>query len=305
MDTENRNLSEGTRAGFFARMAAYWLDAYRRIDVVSYEIPTPKLPVGESLTVAILSDIHADKRFMPLSRVGEAVAITNALLPDLIYLGGDLLAQDNWVMTPESLEDLVQVLGGLTAPLGVFATTGNHDWWDDKETQARVSDTPKMVRLLEAAGVQVLRNEARPLPDSPNGPIWVAALDSQWAYKRKDPYHEGAHDLKAALRDVPPEAFSLLLAHEPDIFPSLPKRDLNGPIDLVLSGHTHGGQIKIFNTTPVLPSIYGSRYAYGHCREEGRDLIVTGGLGCSLLPLRFGVTPEVVLVRIEGTEPLS
>ncbi|WP_107843862.1 metallophosphoesterase [Litoreibacter ponti] len=296
---DNMNLPDPHRAGFFMGFADYWWGAYTRIKLIKHDVLTDKFAPGEALTVAIISDIHADKTFMPISRVAEAVEMVNAQAPDLIYMGGDLLAQDNWVMTPEPAEAVVEVLSDLKAPFGVFSTTGNHDWWDDEATQARESDTPFTVPMLEAAGLRVLRNEAVKL-DHP-GDIWVSGIESQWAYEgKKHDQHTGAHDLDAALADVPHEAFSLLLAHEPDIFPKLPKRDLNGPIDVVLSGHTHGGQIKIFHTRPIIPSEYGRRYAYGHRIEEGRDLIVSGGLGCSMLPLRFGVLPEITMVTIRS-----
>ncbi|MCY4334507.1 MAG: metallophosphoesterase [Litoreibacter sp.] len=296
--TYDRNLSDPHRAGFFKGFADYWWGAYTRIKVTKRDVLTPKLAPGESLTIAIVSDIHADQRFMPLSRVAEVVEKTNALKPDLIYMGGDLRAQDNRWMTPEPLPELVDVLADLRAPFGVFATTGNHDWWDDPATQRRDSLEPECVPLLRAAGITVLRNEAVQL-DHPSH-IWVSGIDSQWAYEGKGRDHGSAHDLEAALSEVPFEAFGLLLAHEPDIFPKLPKRDLNGPIDLVLSGHTHGGQIKVFHTRPIIPSHYGRRYAYGHRIEDGRDLIVSAGLGCSLLPLRFGVMPEITLVTVRS-----
>ena len=86
----------------------------------------------------------------------------------------------------------------------------------------------------------------------------------------------------------------ILLAHEPDIMPRVPDR-----VSLVMSGHTHGGQVRLFGWSPVVPSRYGNRYAYGHVREQC-DLIVSGGLGCSIMPVRFGVPPEIVLVSITG-----
>ncbi|MEM6408639.1 MAG: metallophosphoesterase [Pseudomonadota bacterium] len=297
-NTQDRNLSDPHRAGFFKGFADYWWGAYTRIKVIRHVVLSPKFAPGESLTIAIVSDIHADRRFMPLRRVAEVVETTNALKPDLIYLGGDLRAQDNLWMTPEPLPELIEVLAGLRAPFGVFATTGNHDWWDDKATQTRNRSEPECVPLLRAAGIKVLRNEAVRLDH--HAELWVAGIDSQWAYEGRGRKHGSAHDLEAALRDVPFEAFGLLLAHEPDIFPKLPKRTLNGPIDLVLSGHTHGGQIKIFHTRPVIPSHYGRRYAYGHRIEDGRDLIVSAGLGCSLVPLRLGVMPEITVVTVRS-----
>jgi uncharacterized protein len=85
----------------------------------------------------------------------------------------------------------------------------------------------------------------------------------------------------------------VLMAHEPDVFPNVPPR-----VALTVSGHTHGGQVRLAGFSPVVPSIYGNRYAYGHVVEDGRHLIVSGGLGCSRLPIRLGVPPEIVSIEL-------
>ena len=85
----------------------------------------------------------------------------------------------------------------------------------------------------------------------------------------------------------------ILMAHEPDIFPEVPAR-----VALTVSGHTHGGQVRLFGWSPIVPSAYGNRYAYGHVVEDDRSLVVSGGLGCSILPVRFGVPPEIVIVEL-------
>jgi predicted MPP superfamily phosphohydrolase len=83
------------------------------------------------------------------------------------------------------------------------------------------------------------------------------------------------------------------MAHEPDIFPKVPAR-----VSLTISGHTHGGQVRLAGYSPIVPSRFGNRFAYGHIIEENRHLIVSGGLGCSMLPVRFGVPPEVVVIDV-------
>ena len=89
----------------------------------------------------------------------------------------------------------------------------------------------------------------------------------------------------------------VLLAHEPDVAMRVPAR-----VALQLSGHTHGGQIRLFGWSPVVPTRYGKKFAYGHAREKC-DVIVSGGLGCSIVPFRFGVPPEIVLVTLGGAGP--
>jgi predicted MPP superfamily phosphohydrolase len=103
----------------------------------------------------------------------------------------------------------------------------------------------------------------------------------------------GIDDLDGTLAKVTDDAPIVLLAHEPDIFPEVPER-----VALTLCGHTHGGQVRLFGYSPRVPSRYGNRFAYGHVVEGNRNLIVSGGLGCSVLPVRIGVPPEIVMVDV-------
>jgi predicted MPP superfamily phosphohydrolase len=131
-----------------------------------------------------------------------------------------------------------------------------------------------------------LQNEARRFPRG----FWLAGLDSQIAFPQR-----GADDLPGTLAQITDAAPVILLAHEPDIFATLPDR-----VALTLCGHTHGGQIRILGYSPRVPSRFGNRYAYGHVREGGRELVVSGGLGTSKIPVRFGVPPEIVEVTLGG-----
>ena len=120
-----------------------------------------------------------------------------------------------------------------------------------------------------------------------------AAAGDQLAYHRKGRGYFGRDNLAGALVAVTDGAPILLLAHEPDIFPMVPAR-----IALTLSGHTHGGQVRVLGYSPVVPSDYGNRYAYGHVAEAGCHLVVSGGIGPGQLPVRLGVPPEIVLVDV-------
>ena len=105
----------------------------------------------------------------------------------------------------------------------------------------------------------------------------------------------GIDDLEGTLAQTAPDEPVVLLAHEPDIFPLVPDR-----VSLTMSGHTHGGQVRLFGWSPVVPSRFGNRYAYGHVVEDGRHLLVSGGLGFSIAPVRFGVRPEINLVTVSA-----
>ncbi|TJX21195.1 MAG: metallophosphoesterase, partial [Mesorhizobium sp.] len=103
----------------------------------------------------------------------------------------------------------------------------------------------------------------------------------------------GLDDLDGTLAKISDAAPVILLAHEPDIFPKVPSR-----VSLTLAGHTHGGQVRLFGYSPVVPSRYGNRYAYGHVVENDRNLIVSGGLGFSIMPVRFGMRPEILQIDL-------
>ena len=252
-----------------------------------HALALPGWPAGLSLRLAVLADLHAGAPVMTLARVERIVAATNALRPDMTVLLGDYGPVSRLVRRPYAPDEVAVILGRLHAPLGVFAIAGNHDWWEDPAAMAGRSSRPEWLAALERHGVTPLQNTARRLPQG----FWLAGLDSQAAFGRRG----GADDLPATLAQVTDDAPLILLAHEPDIFAQLP-----GRVALTLSGHTHGGQVRLFGYSPVVPSRFGNRYAYGRVREAGRELIVSGGLGTSILPLRLGVPPEIVEVTLGG-----
>ena len=149
----------------------------------------------------------------------------------------------------------------------------------------RRSGRPEWLTALARHGITVMQNTARRF----DAGFWLAGLDSQFAFGRR----HGMDDLPGTLGQVTDAAPVILLAHEPDVFATMTE-----PVALTLSGHTHGGQVRIFGYSPAVPSRFGNRYAYGRVSEGGRDLIVSGGLGTSVLPVRFGVPPEIVEVTL-------
>jgi predicted MPP superfamily phosphohydrolase len=190
------------------------------------------------------------------------------------------------VRRPIPTAETIAVLRGLNAP--VHAVLGNHDWWEDADTQRLRGGLPHVARELADAGFAMLHNAAVKTEG-----VWVAGLGSLWAF-REGSWFIGADDLDATLGAINDSDPVILLCHEPDIFPRLPP----GRVALTMSGHTHGGQVRVLGWSPVVPSIYGNRYAYGHVKEKGNDLIVSGGLGTTMLPVRFGVPPEITLVHL-------
>ncbi len=129
--------------------------------------------------------------------------------------------------------------------------------------------------------------------EAKRGAFWLAGTASIVAIPLGGNRYRGLDDLPATLGAVTDAEPVILLAHEPDLFVRVPER-----VSLTLSGHTHGGQVRLFGRSFVTPSEFGNRFAYGHVEEAGRHLIVSGGLGASIVPVRLGVPPEIVVIDI-------
>lgn len=224
------------------------------------------------LRALLLADIHVAGPDMPPERLERIVAKANSLRPDVVLIAGDLVSDKRLATRRYPMAEAIAPLAALRAPLGTFAVLGNHDHWRDAGA-ARAA--------LEAAGVRVLANEA-----AAAGPLAVAGLGDAFT-GRDDP-----DATIAAVRATP--GARLLVSHSPDPFPDLPP-----DVPLMLAGHTHCGQIRL----PLVGAIstmsdHGERYACGEIREGGRTLIVSAGLGTSLLPLRYGTAPELRLIEL-------
>lgn len=229
---------------------------------------------------------------MPARRLRQVVEVANGLGADAIAVMGDYVADHAFVTRAVAMDEVARILSDLRARLGVFAVMGNHDWRADPAAQAQGVGPVRYARMLEDAGIPVLENAARRVGGEDG--LWILGLGCQQAFRRRRiEAGQGVDDLPATLAQITDDAPAILLAHEPDIFPQVPPR-----VALTLSGHTHGGQIRLGRWTPVVPSRFGARYAWGHIREGGRDLVVSGGLGCSGIPLRIGRRPEITVVDL-------
>lgn len=257
-----------------------------------YVFTPPRWSPGLKLRVALLADPHLVEPHMPLSRWKRIIDTANAMEADLILLLGDYVAGHFFRTGTVPVAQMAREAARLRAPLGVHAILGNHDWWDDLSAQ-KIGHGPILAqRALEDNGIPVLANRAvRMVKD--NVPFWLTGTDSMVAIKGGRGRFEGRDDLAGTLAQVTDDAPVIHLAHEPDLFTNIPTR-----VSLTLSGHTHGGQVRLFGWSPVTPSAFGNRFAYGHVVEGSRHLIVSGGLGCSIMPVRFGVPPEITLIDL-------
>jgi predicted MPP superfamily phosphohydrolase len=264
--------------------------------VKRYALTPPNWPAGLQLRVVALADIHACRPWMTPDRIRSIVEQANALQPDVIVLLGDYMTGTRLVTDWVDSSEWAAALSGLKAPLGVLSILGNHDWWDDLAAQEAGAGPTVARKALEGVGIPVLENDVVRLEKDGHG-FWVAGLADQLALRPGEAWgrsrFRGLDDLKGTLAKVKDEAPVILLAHEPDIFTEVPSR-----ISLTVSGHTHGGQVRLFGYSPVVPSRFGNRFAYGHVVEWNRHLIVSGGLGFSILPVRFGVRPEILSIEL-------
>jgi uncharacterized protein len=271
-----------------------------QLRIQTYRVSPDNWPAELSLKIVALADIHACRPWMDPGRIRQIVEQANRLEPDLIVLLGDYTSGHLLVTSSVPANEWAEALAGLKAPLGVFAVLGNHDWWEDEAAQLRGRGPTRSRLALERVGVPVLENAALRL-EKQGEAFWLAGLGDQLAFLSG----RGADDLHGALRTVTDAAPVILLAHEPDIFPRVPER-----VSLTLAGHTHGGQVRIFGYPPIVPSKCSRRFVYGHAAERShpnapwRHLIVSGGLGCSKAPVRFGVPPEIVVAHVHGKPKL-
>jgi predicted MPP superfamily phosphohydrolase len=251
--------------------------------VVTRYAPKPRgWPAGRKLSITVIADLHAGGPDMRLPHVQRIVDTAIALKSDLVVMLGDYIARYRFAIEPIPDPVWAAELARITAPLGVWAILGNHDWWYDL---AGVRSALADVRI------PVLENQAVML-GTEGERFWLAGIGDQIAYRLGHGRFRGVDDLPGTLAQVTTDDPVILLAHEPDIFARMPSR-----VALTFAGHTHGGQIRV----PVVwrffvPSKYGARYAYGHVVENDRHLIVSGGLGTSIIPARLGVPPEIVHV---------
>lgn len=265
--------------------------------VTRYALKPAGWPQGLRLRVVALADFHACEPWMPASRIAAICDQANGLGGDIVVLLGDYMTSMRFKTRDVEPARWAEAMMRLKAPLGVHAILGNHDWLNDPVALAAGHGPTLAHKALGDVGIPVYDNLAVRLQKD-GQPFWLAGLADQLQPGRPGPHGSGwipgLDDLPATLAQIDDDgAPVILMAHEPDIFAEVP-----GRVSLTLSGHTHGGQIRLFGYSPLVPSRFGNRYAYGHVAEDDRHLIVSAGFGLSNLPVRLGAPPEVVVVEL-------
>jgi len=276
-------------AGLLAALAAYVIVVepghlvVRRVDVSIPGLP----PALDGLKVGQLSDLHRWP-LVPRSRVERAVALLAAEAPDLVALTGDFVTRWSGYAA-----EYPEILAPLHPRLGSFACTGNHDHWTDPEV---------VTTALRAAGVTVLRNQHQLVPVG-GTQLCVIGIDDVGALGVSFHHDRRADDLPAALAGSPLSGvIRLLLAHNPDFVmePVFARETVRRPIHLVLSGHTHGGQVRLpLVGAPRPQSRHGQLFGGGLVQVAGTQVYVSRGAGSSW-PVRFNCPPEVNVLTLRS-----
>ena len=282
-----------TAGGFLTGTYAFAIEPGFRLNTTVYAFTPPRWTPGLKLRVVMLADPHCAEPYMSLARWKRIIAAANMLKPDVHLLLGDYVAGNYWRTATVPVAQIADAAAALTSPIGTFGICGNHDWWDDRSAQ-RLKQGPCLAeKAFVAAGIPMLENRAVRL-EKDGKPFWISGTSSLVALRTR---YQGRFlsqaRIEEALAQVTDEAPIIHMAHEPDLFIHIPDR-----VSLTVSGHTHGGQVRLLGYSPMVPSSYGNRFSYGHVVENGRHLVVSGGLGCSILPVRFGMPPEIVVLEL-------
>lgn len=253
-----------------------------RIGIRREQVAIKGLPAELSgLTIAQLTDLHHDE-WISARHIRRGVDMANDLKPDLVALTGDYVTSH-----VDFIDSVLRELERLAPRVGVVSCLGNHDWW---------ADAPRIHRGLEQMGYHVLNNDRviltadRRLEKNAAGGLCIAGVGDLW---------EDVVDLPRALDGVAAETPRLLLSHNPDVAEDAEIATGAHRVDLMLCGHTHGGQVRLPGMrAPILPSAYGSKYAQGLVEGPGCPVQISAGIGLALLPVRVNVDPEIVLITL-------
>jgi len=259
-------------AGNWSKKAQLALDEANSLSLEHVEIELKRLPKKlDKFRIVHLSDMHHSP-FTSLDHIELAIKDANALKPDLILLTGDYVTHEREYIAP-----VAGVLGNAKARYGTYACLGNHDHWTDADL---------VTHLFRGEGINVLINEGFRF-ETRGSSFWLAGVDDHMV---------GKTDVPAALKGSFPDEMKLLLAHNPIIFREAARMG----VDLTLSGHTHGGQIKLRDDEKrLLPR---RRLKAGLHKRRNSQIYITRGIGTVVVPMRYQCPPEISLLELRSAE---
>ncbi len=259
-------------AGNWSKFAKIAIDEAISLSLERVDIRLERLPKKlDGFKIIHLSDIHHSP-FTSLDHVIRTVKVANRLRPDMFLLTGDYVSHEREYIGPVAAE-----LGKLKSKYGTYACLGNHDHWTDADL---------VTHLFRGEGINMLVNEGLRV-DARGASFWLAGVDD---------YMVGLTDVAAALKGSYPDELKILLAHNPIIF----RQAVRAGIDLTLSGHTHGGQIKIRDQEKrILPR---RKFTSGLYERKSSQLYITRGIGTVVVPMRYQCPPEISLLELRSAE---
>jgi uncharacterized protein len=257
-----------------------------RPKLVSIEVPLSRLAESwDGFRIAQLSDLHYDDHFSVIP-LRKAIDLVNQLEPDLVVVTGDFITAPfggvRRSFALRAIEPCAQLLTQIHARSGVVAALGNHDAY---------TGAAHITAVLNSHNISVLRNRSLPL-EREGQRLWVAGVDDVL---------EGKPDLDLTLKGIPPAEPVILMAHEPDWADHVARSS----VDLQLSGHSHGGQVRLpLLGAPWVP-VLARKYPWGLRRIGPLTLYTNAGIGTILVPVRLNCPPEVTLITLRAAPGLS
>ena len=248
------------------------------VHVEKVRVPIKNLPPEfRGFKIAMISDLHVGL-FTRLSRLRQFIRVSQNLEPDLFTVCGDITDDD-----PHYLPKFLKSLEGMDPSIPMVGVLGNHDVYANPE---------KTLKMLKGGRLRVLVNEGMEIRRG-DAVLWVAGVGDQGA-RRFGKWGSITPDFDKALEGKPKGAPTVLLAHQPQGF----KDAIERKVELTLSGHTHGGQLGFRFLNWSLAKLF-MKFHMGHFREGESQLYVTSGTGHWVLPVRFGLTPEISLIELQ------
>lgn len=260
--------------------ATVW--APNQLSVVRKDIALRRWPARlEGFTIALLSDFHFDPYFS-VHPIEACISIVNGLSPDLIVLTGDFVSIPQFGNDKEkaasAAEPCADLLRQMQAKHGLWAVMGNHDYY----TNPRV-----VTSALQARGITVLANQSSPI-EQEGARFWLAGLNDVVS---------GTADMDETLHSVPESEATILLAHEPDCADDVARYR----VDLQLSGHSHGGQVRLPLVPPLFLPKLGRKYVWGLYQVGPLTLYTNAGIGTVVLPIRLNCPPEITVLTLRSS----
>lgn len=248
----------------------------RQVSVTNTNIYISGLPDDfDGFKICQLTDVHHGP-LISINFIEKVIEKVKQLKPDAVVLTGDYVSS-----SPKYIRPVINAFGKLNAPFGTYAVLGNHDHWEGEELCIRNFKRNKIPLLTNTNAVITKR-----------GSICIAGVGD---------YMEDIQEPEKAFKGIPDDMPRILLSHHPDYSEEIPK-DIR--VDLVISGHTHGGQVQIpmLGIAPIIPSKYGQKYANGLVKNSKTQVYVSRGVGMIGIPVRFSCPPEIALLTLRKKE---